>query len=144
MIGSSDIVIEAAPELVWKVLTTFRRWPSWNPDVKSVSMRGAVLEGSEFHWTARPGTIRSTIRHVDAPHRIAWTGRTMGITAIHAWELEPLQGKTLVRTQESFAGLIARIARGSLQRVLDKALADGLRYLKDEAEQRAARQLRAA
>jgi hypothetical protein len=43
-------------------------------------------------------------------------------------------GKTFVRTEESYEGLVARLLRGSLQKTFDRALADGLRYLKAEAE----------
>ena len=65
---------------------------------------------------------------------IAWTGKTLGIKAIHAWELKPRNDATRVRTEESYEGLVARLFRGSLQKTLDRALADGVRYLKAEVE----------
>jgi hypothetical protein len=58
-------------------------------------------------------------------------------TILHFYRLDPRDGKTFVRTEESFEGLVARLFRGSFQKTLDSALADGLRYLKIEAEQRA-------
>ena len=139
VVGSSEIEIAASPEIVWEVLTVIDRWPSWNPDVKSISMEGDVVPGSEFRWKAGPGTITSTIRRVEPPRLIAWTGKTFGIRAIHFYWLEPRNGKTFVRTEESYEGLVARLFRGQLQRTLDRALGDGLRYLKTEAEQRAKR-----
>ena len=138
VVGKSEIEIAAAPEAVWEVLTAFERWPSWNKDVKSMSMQGPVAEGSVFRWKAGPGTITSTIRLVEPPRRIAWTGKTLGVKAIHFWHLEPRDGKTLVRTEESYEGLVARLMRRSLQKTLDTALADGLRYLKAEVEGRGA------
>ncbi len=138
VVGKSEIEIAAAPEAVWEVLTAFERWPSWNKDVRSMSMQGPVAEGSVFRWKAGPGTITSTIRLVEPPRRIAWTGKTLGVKAIHFWHLEPRDGKTLVRTEESYEGLVARLMRGSLQKTLDTALADGLRYLKAEVEGRGA------
>jgi hypothetical protein len=39
-----------------------------------------------------------------------------------------------VRTEESYEGVVARLLRGSLQKTLDAALADGLRSLKAEVE----------
>jgi len=134
IVGSSEIEIAAAPEVVWEVLTAFERWPRWNPDVKSVSMHGPVAEGSMFRWKAGPGTITSTIRRAEPSRLIAWTGKTLGIKAIHFWYLEARDGKTFVRTEESYDGLVARLLRRSLQKTLDGALADGLRYLKAEAE----------
>ena len=46
IVGASEIEIAAAPEAVWKVLTAFERWPSWNPDVKSMAVQGPVARGS--------------------------------------------------------------------------------------------------
>jgi hypothetical protein len=45
-----------------------------------------------------PGTITSTIREIDAPRRIAWTGKTFGINATHVYRLEDRNGKTFART----------------------------------------------
>jgi uncharacterized protein YndB with AHSA1/START domain len=136
VVGASEIEIAADPELVWDVLTAIDRWPSWNPQVKSMDLQGAVAEGSQFRWKAGPGTITSTIRRVEAPRLIAWTGKTLGIDAVHEYRLEPRDGKTLVRTEESYEGLVARLLRGSLQKTLDAALEEGLRHLKAEAEGR--------
>jgi len=44
---------------------------------------------------------------------------------------------TLVRTQESFHGLLARLLRGSLQKTLDRSLEDGFERVKRESERRA-------
>lgn len=136
VVGTSEIEIAAPPEAVWDVLTAIEQWPSWNPDVKSVSMQGPAAEGTVFRWKAGPGTITSTIRQVEPPRLIAWTGKTLAIRAIHVYRLEPVDGKTLVRTEESYEGLVARLLRGSLQKTLERALADGLRHLKNEAESR--------
>jgi uncharacterized protein YndB with AHSA1/START domain len=137
VLGRSEIEIAAPPEVVWDVLTTIERWPDWNPAVKSVSMHGGLTEGSTFRWKAGPGTITSTLRRVEPPRLIAWTGRTFGIKANHIYNLEPRNGQTLVTTEESYDGLVSRLFRRSLQKTLDKALADGLRHLKAEAERRA-------
>jgi uncharacterized protein YndB with AHSA1/START domain len=134
VVAASEIEIAARPEFVWDVLTDFARWPSWNPDVKSMSMDGPVAEGSEFRWRAGPGTITSTITHVDRPRGIAWTGRTLGIGAIHLWSLEGRDGGTIVRTEESYEGLVARLFRRSLRKTLHNALENGLRHLKAEVE----------
>ena len=59
----------------------------------------------------------------------------MSIKALHEWRFEPRDGGTLVKTQESFSGLLARLSR-NLQKTLDKSLVEGLEHLKREAEQR--------
>jgi hypothetical protein len=134
VVGSCEIEVAAAPEAAWAVLTAIGEWPTWNPAIASVSFEGALDEGSEFRWKAGPGTIRSTIRDLDAPWRIAWTGTSLGIKAIHVHTFERLHGGTLVRTEESYDGLVARLFRARLQRTLDGALQSELRHLKAEAE----------
>ena len=134
VVAATEIEVAAAPEAAWAVLTAIERWPSWNPAVESVAFEGALEEGAEFRWKAGPGTIRSTIRDVDAPWRIAWTGRSLGISAIHVHTFERSNGGTLVRTEESYDGLVARLFHERLQRMLDDALEGELRHLKAEAE----------
>jgi hypothetical protein len=116
------------------VLTTIEQWPAWNRDVKSVSIAAPVSEGSAFRWKAGPGTIRSVVERLDRPRLIAWSGRTLGIRAFHIWRLDGRNGRTLVRTEESYDGLVVRLLRRPLQKTLDTALADGAHYLKAEAE----------
>jgi uncharacterized protein YndB with AHSA1/START domain len=134
VIVEAEIEIAAPPEAVWEVLTDLARWPSWNPDVKSMSFEGAVAEGSEFRWKAGPGTITSTLRRVERPRLIGWTGRTLGTNAVHVYRLEPRDGGTRVHTEESFAGPMARLARGPLRSMLRKSLATGLERLKARVE----------
>jgi hypothetical protein len=135
VVAATEIEIAAGPEAVWDVLTDFGRWPTWNSDVKSISFGGEVSEGAEFRWKAGPGTITSTIRRVERPRLIGWTGKTLGTNAVHVYRLEPRDGKTLVRTEESFSGLVARLARGPLQRMLKRSLDTGLERLKARVEQ---------
>ena len=136
VVGSCEVEIGTPPKDAWEVLTEIGRWPSWNPAVKSVSFGGKVGEGAAFRWKSGPGTIRSTIRDVEPSRRIAWTGTTFGIRAIHVHTFEPRAGGTLVRTEESYDGLVARLFRRRLQSVLDATLEDELHHLKAEAERR--------
>jgi hypothetical protein len=136
VVGRSELEIDAPPEAVWPVLTEFAQWPIWNADVKSMQFEGPVEPGTRFRWRAGPGTIVSVIARVEPPQLIAWTGKTFGIKAIHFWMLERRNGRTLVRTEESYDGVVARLFRGSLQKMLDSALERGLGYLKAEVEGR--------
>jgi uncharacterized protein YndB with AHSA1/START domain len=138
VVAADEIEVAASPESVWDVLTDLESWPRWNPDVKSMSMQDGLAPGSVFRWKAGPGTITSTIQEVEPPLRLAWTGTTFGIKARHVYRLEPRGEATLVHTEESYEGLVARALRRSLQKTLEKALTDGLRHLKTEAEGRRA------
>ena len=138
VVAASEIEVNADPEVVWGVLTDFDRWPDWNPDVKSITLRGGVAEGSEFRWKAGSWNITSRIRRVDRPTLIAWTGKMIGIGAVHVWQLEPHDGKTVVRTEESWEGLLPSILRGQMKKMLRNSLDAGLHALKVEAERRRA------
>jgi uncharacterized membrane protein len=134
VVSSAQGEVDAPIDDVWRILTAIEGWPTWNRDVKSVSIDGPVVEGATFRWKAGPSTISSTVTRVDRPRLIAWTGKTLGISAIHVWRLEPRGGRTLVHTEESYEGLVARVLRRSLQKTLDAALKDGVRHLEAEAE----------
>lgn len=135
-VAASEIEIAADPEIVWDVMTKIDRWPTWNPDIEEVFLDGEVAEGSEFRWKSGPGMIKSTIRHMERARFLAWTGKTLGIKAIHIWRMEPQDGHTLVRTEESWEGFVVRMFRGRMQKTLENAINAGLRYLKVEAERR--------
>jgi uncharacterized membrane protein len=134
VVAVSQTEVAADQQVVWDVLAGIENWPRWNPDVRSVSMQGAVSKGTRFRWRAGAVTITSTLERVEPPRRIAWSGRALGLKALHIYALEGQGGVTLVRTEESYEGLMAVLFRVRLQKVLDRALQSGLRHLKTEAE----------
>lgn len=135
--AEGQVEIEASPEVIWKIMTDVNNWPNWNPEVSKASLNGKVKEGNTFQWKAGPGTIKSTIRSVENERLIAWTGKTLSIIyASHVWKLEPLNGKTMVRTEESWEGIVARIFRGKMRQMLEKVIHSGLISMKTEAESR--------
>ncbi len=137
VIAREELHIAADVRTVWDVLTDLERWPSWNKAVREMSVHGPVAPGTSFDWRAGPGTIKSSIAEVEAPHRIVWTGVTLGIRAVDAFAFEASDGGTLVRQAESWEGLLARLFRSRMDRTLRSSLRDGLRALKAEAERRA-------
>ena len=136
-VARGEIEVAASPEIVWRVLTDIANWPNWNPEVKSASLEGALAAVTQFRWKAGPGTITSTLQSVEPPHRIEWTGTTFGIKAIHVHRLELQDGKTIVRSAESWDGLPVRLLRRPMAKSLQKAIDSGLRHLKIEAERQA-------
>ena len=136
-LARGEIEVAASPEIAWRVLTEIANWPSWNPDVKSATLEGPLAPGTQFRWKAGPGTITSTLQTVEATHRIEWTGTTFGIKAIHVYQLEQQDGETMVRSAESWDGLLVRLLRRSMTRQLQNAIESGLRHLKIEAERQA-------
>jgi carbon monoxide dehydrogenase subunit G len=136
--ASGRITIAAPRELVWQVLTDLEGWPAWNPGVKSLAVSGPLAVGATFRWKAGPGTIRSKIEQCDAPSAIGWTGKTFGIRARHAWQLETQDDDaTAVTTQESWRGPVPTLLKGSLANTLSKALTAALQALSQESLRRA-------
>jgi hypothetical protein len=137
-VGEGEIDIDAPPETVWAVIADLSAWPTWNPDVRSMALEGAVEPGSTFRWKSGSTSLVSTLHVVDAPHEIAWTGVTMGIHAIHVFRFELLDGGTRAWSAESFRGLIPSVLRSYSHKVLQRGIDSMLRSLKFEAERRAA------
>ena len=86
-------------------------------------------------------TITSTILLVQMPCVLAWTGTTIGIKAIHIWQLEKRGEKVLVKTQESWDGLFPLFLRGPMRRMLKSSIDSGLLHFKAEAERKSSSNL---
>lgn len=136
--AAAEIRIAAPIDLVWRTEADLESWPAWNPDVQSVQPLGPVAPGTTFKWKAGGMKIVSELKEVDAPRRLGWTGRTLGLRAIRAWRFTELEGGTLVRTEESFDGVLARLFPRRLKRALAASLEQGLTALRIESERRAA------
>jgi hypothetical protein len=140
--ATGEVEVAADPDTVWAVMADIVRWPSWNPDIKAATVQGPVQPGTSFSWKAGPGTIRSTFQVVQRPTELSWTGRTMGIGAIHVYQLRTSDQQpdhTTVRLEESWSGLLARLLRRPFTRTLQTAIDTGLARLKAEVERRTLR-----
>ncbi|MFL6250935.1 MAG: SRPBCC family protein [Actinomycetes bacterium] len=136
--AQGELQIAADPQTVFAVISAIDQWPSWNPDIKSVTLQGPVQPGTGFRWKSGPSTLTSTLQVVDPPQEIGWTGRTMGIKAVHVFRFQGRDGGTLARSEESWEGVLASLLKGYSRRSLDKAIRSILSHLKVEAERRAA------
>jgi hypothetical protein len=133
-IASVDALIKAPIETVWNVLSDFQNWPTWNKSVSKMQVNGPVKTGTSFEWLADGWKITSCLEEVDPPKRIAWSGSTLGIRAVHVWDLAKEGQGTHVHTVESFEGLLPRLFRGHTRRTLAKSLDQGVAALKAAAE----------
>ena len=136
--AEGELQISADPQTVCAVISAIDQWPSWNPDVKSVTLQGPVQPGTVFRWKSGPSSLTSTLQVVDPPTEIAWTGTTMGIKAVHVFRFQANDGGTLARSEESWEGLLASLLRGYSRKTLDKGIRSVLQHLKTEAERQAA------
>jgi len=136
--AEGELRIDADPQTVFSVISAIDQWPSWNPNIKSVTLQGPVQQGTVFRWKSGPSTLTSTLQVLDPPNEIAWTGTTMGIKAVHLFRFQANDGGTLARSEESWEGLLASLLKGYSRKTLDKEIRSVLSHLKAEAERRAA------
>jgi hypothetical protein len=134
--GEGEVQIAASPDTVWAVMADLPAWPAWNPDVKSMSFEGPLEPGAVFRWKSGSASLVSTLKSVDAPREIGWTGVSMGIHAVHVFHFEPSDGGTRARSAESFRGFIPSVLKKYSRKVLQRGIDGILGSLKTEAERR--------
>lgn len=140
---NAELFIDAPLSVVWSVLTNIDEWSHWNPVVSSAEMRGNHIErrayprvGTGFHWKARGVPITSTLKEVVPMHRVAWTGSSLSVQAIHLWTFEEIDHGVLVRTEESCEGALVSIFASPLRIMLANTLQTWLHTLKAECERK--------
>lgn len=127
----NEIVIQAAPERIWELLTDVEGWPSWYRACRWVQVEStgtaASTPGSarpvSFRWKAHPVTLRSTVVATDRPHLFAIVADAPGLHADRTFTLRPTSDglSTVVISHETQVGLLPRLGRVFLARRLHAA-----------------------
>ncbi|AWB93060.1 SRPBCC family protein [Aeromicrobium chenweiae] len=128
--------IDAPLPVVWRCHTDIDAWPSWQPDVSSARLDGAVEPGSTFEWQTHGLDITSTITQVVLNSRIVWAGPAEGIHGIHVWTFTPTDEGVVVHTTESWSGPPVEADPDGLRANLTVSLATWLDRLKEMCESR--------
>ena len=134
--AQAELLIEAPVEQAWRLLTDISQWSRWNPGVNRVKVHGPIEPGTKFEWRSRRIPIASQIAVVEPERTIAWTGRSLGMDAVHVWHFEARENGVLARTEESLDGTLARWFQGQLQQSLQRSLTESLRLLSSECKRR--------
>lgn len=129
-----EIVIHAPVEKVWQIQTDIENWNRWQPDITSAKLEGALAAGTIFRWKAKGLNIVSTLHTVKPHQHIGWTGRSLGMFAVHNWTFEARGETTRVITEESLSGWLTRLMILLDPRFLERSLEASLNILKFEAE----------
>lgn len=128
------ILINSHSVDVWKVLTDIEKWPSWQPDLKSTVVSGPVAAGTVFSWKTGGMKIKSELHAVEPYTLFGWTGKALGIYAIHNWTITELNNQTEILVEESMEGILARLLKPVLKNTLLKSNQTWLNSLKKECE----------
>jgi uncharacterized protein YndB with AHSA1/START domain len=131
---SKSIVINAKPEKVWSILTDINNWSNWQKDISKSKLNDSLQVNSTFEWKTGGAKIHSTLHTVEPFTRLGWTGRTMGMYAIHNWTLTDNDGKTRVEVEESMEGFLASVLKFMFNKNLEKSIGKWLELLKKECE----------
>jgi len=129
-----EVVVAAPLTKVWTVLTEIDSWSEWQPDVSFAKLEGKLAVGAIFRWKAKGLDITSTVQQLEPRRRISWTGRSIGMKAIHIWILKPQDNDTRVITEESLSGWFPQILKIFDRTFLEKSLIRSLQVLKSQAE----------
>jgi hypothetical protein len=128
---NTSIEINASAEIVWKVLTDFQDYPSWNPFIKSI--QGESKIGSTLKVTIQPPKQKEmnftpTVQACHAKQELMWLGKVIHSCIFegqHRFQIEsispkkvkfihseifkgilvPLMGKMLDKTQDGFENM---------------------------------------
>lgn len=137
VITRDSVVISAPIEVVWKLHTAINGWASWNKDIQNAKLDEPLAVGATFRWETAGMKITSAIGEISPHKKIGWSGEVQGIIGIHVWHFDDEDGKTRVRTEESWSGGPVKDQIYSTQKALDQSLRSWLESLKREAETRA-------
>jgi uncharacterized protein YndB with AHSA1/START domain len=132
--AEKEILISAPVEQVWSGITQIDQWSTWQPDVTSAKMDGTLAKGTKFYWKAKGLNITSMIQTLEPMQSIGWTGKSLGMQAIHIWTLEKSNNGTYVKTKESLSGWFPRILKFFDPKFLEKSLQQSLQVLKNHVD----------
>ncbi len=137
----TEIEIYAPPSSVWKILTDFEKYPTWNPFIKKISGIPTKNEKLEVHMPdPRGGTMifTPTVLVAEMGRELRWLGRSEGdaFNGEHRFLIEPVENNNEVHfTQsEKFTGSMVASLEEWLDTAVKKNFEDMNRALKQRAE----------
>jgi hypothetical protein len=137
----SEIDIDGPPTAVWKVLTDFASFPSWNPfirEAKGVPKVGQRLRVRIHPPGGRAMTFRPRVLVSEENRELRWLGHLLFAGLFdgeHIFKLEPLEGgRTHFIQCEEFNGVLVPLLWGSLDRNARRGFEELNRALKARVE----------
>ncbi len=130
-----SIIINANSVAVWKTLTDINKWQTWQKEIKTAKLNGPLQPDTTIDWKTGGIKIHSTI-HTSEPYaHFGWSGKTIGLFAIHNWKITELNKQTEVVVEESMEGILATLFKKTFNKRLDKSVRTWLEFLKKECEE---------
>ncbi|UCE27964.1 MAG: SRPBCC domain-containing protein [Candidatus Coatesbacteria bacterium] len=115
------VEINASPESVWRLLTTFEAYPEWNRFIRYVKgepKAGARVEVAIQPPGGREMTFRPIVTAVEPGRELRWRRRLWApgvFTSVHFFRIEPTGDNRVKFIQaEKFSGLLVPFVGKSL------------------------------
>ena len=139
----SEIEINSPADRVWKILTDFANFPSWNPFMRSAS--GELKKGSKLTVRLQPSgargtTFKPTVLKIEEGRELRWIGHLVfrGLfDGEHILELQPVEDGRRIRfvQRELFSGILLPFLTKTLNNDTSRGFAEMNEALKLRAEQ---------
>jgi uncharacterized protein YndB with AHSA1/START domain len=133
----NEIMINASPETIWKVIIDAEAWPEYYDgaeNVKIITNEEVLSDSSVFTWKTMGLNFRSTIREFVPYKRLSWESNKWNIRGYHAWLLIPTENGTLLITDESQNGWLTFFEKIFQPNKLKKLHDKWLELIKSKAE----------
>lgn len=136
---TTEIIINATPEIVWEALMNTENYPIWNPFI--LSIKGVFKEGEQIVVNIKPvdakvSTFNPTIIRREENKNLQWLG-TLPIKGIfdgeHSFQLvDNLNGTTTFIHSEKFRGILVPFFKNIIENKTLKGfrlMNEALKYL---------------
>ncbi len=139
MLVKHQIEIDAPASAIWNLWADIEGWSVWYPGMTAVTKksRGQVATGTRFiqkmNLNGFSAPVPTTMCEYKEPSRLAWGGGGPGLKVIHTIILEDLGGRTRVRSEETWEGLLSPLA-ALFREKIDEVTINCLEGLKARAE----------
>lgn len=137
----NKIEIEAAPKIVWNILTQAEQWSNWYvgmKNVKVVNSETGIIDGKvDMTFNTINRDFKATVIEYEPYERLSWKTIDDKMMGVHAWLIIPTEKGCLVVTDESQYGTLARLQKIFLPNKLRKLHNVWLEEMKIKAEAKA-------
>lgn len=134
----NKIEIEASPKIVWEILTNAEDWPNWYKGMKNVNVvdsDAGIIDGKvDMAFNTMNRDFNARVTEYEPYKRLSWETIHPKMMGIHAWLMIPTEKGTLVVTDESQYGKLARLQKVFVPNKLRKLHDVWLEEMKAKAE----------
>jgi len=129
IIVRKQVTIKTSADVIWNLLTNFTGWADWNPAVKKVRIVENTQATTVIKWQVGHAKIKSTIKSVVPYRELSWSGMTLGIQAVHSYQLTEVGNSTIIESTVYWDGILPKLFRRRMQIILEKSVLSGLEAL---------------